>query len=139
MALFFPSFIQFWVGKRFILSPTLSFLIVFNFFVSSLRYSNLNFMSAYGTYWEMRYKSILEALVNFVISIVLIKYTTWGIRALVIGTLLANLNIKALWEPLIVFQMALTACLKSYIRSYIINLLTGVSIIGIMQYAYQRV
>lgn len=139
MALFFPSFIQFWVGKRFILSPTLSFLIVFNFFVSSLRYSNLNFMSAYGTYWEMRYKSILEALVNFVISIVLIKYTTWGISAVVIGTLLANLTINAWWEPLIVFQSALTASFKSYIRFYAINLVTGVTIIGIMQYAYQRV
>lgn len=136
MATFFSPFISFWVGKKFILNPILSFFIVISFFVTSLRYSNLNFMNAYGTYWEMRYKSIIEALFNLIVSFVLIKFTDLGILSVVIGTLLANLFVNSWWEPFIVLKVAIKTKLNQYIRFYAISLLSGTVLIFLIQNLY---
>jgi len=133
-ALFFPSFIIFWVGKKYMLSPILTYLIIFGFFVSSLRYSNLNFMNAYGTYWEMRYKSLVEAGTNFIISLFLIKYTNLGIAAVVLGTLLSNLLVNSWWEPLIVFRVAIGITFRKYIKFYLVSLISGGGLIALLQF-----
>lgn len=133
MILFFPPFISFWIGSKFILSPKLSLLIVLSFFVTSLRYSNLNFMNAYGTYWEMRYKSIVEATVNLVISFLLVKFTNLGISAVVLGTLISNICVNSWWEPLIVLKIAIKTSLREYFRFYIISLISGSFLILFVQ------
>lgn len=133
LILFLPSFITFWIGSKFVLTPILSFLIVISFFVTSLRYSNLNFMNAYGTYWEMRYKSVIEAGVNLVISFVLITETKLGIASVVLGTLLSNLIVNSWWEPWIVLHVAIKTSFSKYVKFYCISLVCGVFMIGGMQ------
>lgn len=133
LSLMFPSFIRIWIGSEYQLSNSLTTIIVVGFFINGLRNSNLNFMNAYGTFWEMRYKSIWEAISNLLFSLILIKYTNLGIGAVVLGTIGANLVVNSWWEPLIVLKHGIKMADLKYIKLYLVLLISGSSLIFISQ------
>ena len=133
LSLLFPSFIRIWIGTEYQLSNSLTTIIVLGFFINGLRNSNLNFMNAYGTFWEMRYKSIWEAILNLFLSLILIRYTNLGIGAVVLGTVGANLLINAWWEPLIVLKYGIKISELKYIKLYLVLLISGSCLILVSQ------
>lgn len=133
LIMLFPGFIRLWIGDKYELSPFLTTLIVLGFFISGLRNSNLNFMNAYGTFWEMRYKSLWEAGVNLLLSLIFIKFTSLGIGSVVLGTIGANLIINAWWEPFIVLNSGIGVAEKKYIGLYANILITGSLLIILVQ------
>ncbi len=134
LILLFPGFIQYWLGSKFELSGLLTMIIVLGFFVNGLRNSNLNFMNAYGTFWEMRYKSLWEAGTNLALSLVLIKFTHLGIGAVVLGTIGANLIINAWWEPYIVLKKGIKSDEVRYAWLYLALLIFGSILIISVQF-----
>ena len=105
-----------------------TFLIVLGFYVTQLRQSNINFTNAYGLYWEQRLKSLLEALVNLVVSLCLIIFFKLGIDAVILGNLASNLFVNAWWEPLIVLKSGLRSSKKEmgfYAKFYALELFLG--------------
>ncbi|WP_439818032.1 lipopolysaccharide biosynthesis protein [Weissella paramesenteroides] len=133
LIMLFPSFIQLWIGEKYRLSDTLTMIIVLGFFINGLRNSNLNFMNAYGTFWEMRFKSLWEAGVNLILSLLLINFTKLGIGAVVLGTIGANLLINSWWEPYIVLRNGINTLEKKYIGLYISILVLGSMFITLTQ------
>ncbi|WP_375155949.1 lipopolysaccharide biosynthesis protein [Lacticaseibacillus paracasei] len=128
MVSFFSPFIRVWVGERFLLDSKTTFLIVLGFYVTQLRQSNINFTNAYGLYWEQRLKSLLEALVNLVVSLCLIIFFKLGIDAVILGNLASNLFVNAWWEPLIVLKSGLRSSKKEmgfYAKFYALELFLG--------------
>lgn len=111
-------FIKLWIGKGYELKFLTLILIVLNFFIIQMRQASLNFISAHGLYWPMRWKSLIEAVFNLVISLILIQTTTLGINAVIIGSILNNIFVNIWWEPLILFKHGFKSSIKKYIKMY---------------------
>ncbi|MCT3076264.1 lipopolysaccharide biosynthesis protein [Leuconostoc citreum] len=112
-------FIGIWVGAGYQLHITTLFLIVFNFFIIQMRQASLNFISAQGLYWPMRWKSLIEALINLVLSFTLIKTTALGINGVIIGAIISNVIVNIWWEPLILFKYGFKIGMSEYFKKYI--------------------
>lgn len=98
----FQPFITLWVGQKYHLSMLTVNLIVINFVLTIFRPA-LNMINAYGLFWGYRYKSIVEAAVNFGFSIFLVSQTSLGISAVLLGTIIGNIVVNSWWDPLILF------------------------------------
>lgn len=111
-------FIKIWIGDKYELYFITLVLIVLNFFVGQMRQAALNFISAHGLYWPMRWKSLIEAVFNLLVSLILIQTTTLGINAVIIGSIINNIFINIWWEPLILFKHGFKSSMKKYIKMY---------------------
>lgn len=96
-------FIQIWVGNKYKLSNLTVFCIVFEFILIGLRQIFTSFVSAYGLYIKDGKKAIVESIVNFVLSVIYIKYFHLGIAGVVLGTISSNFLVNW-YEPYIVMK-----------------------------------
>ena len=84
-----------------------------------MRQPVLSMISGLGLFWEMRYKSFAEAGVNLIVSLVLLMQTSLGVNAVIIGTILSNLLVNTIWEPVILFRKGVKIKPTAYIKNYI--------------------
>ncbi|MGL2318763.1 hypothetical protein [Oenococcus oeni] len=125
LALFIPDVISLWAGKYYLFSALISFLIIENFFLTQLRQSVINVTNAYGLYWFERYKAVVEAFSNLIISLVLVILFKMGIEGVLLGTIASNIFVNSWWEPMIIFQNRLHDIWKKYTINYFVILILG--------------
>jgi O-antigen/teichoic acid export membrane protein len=117
------DFISLWVGSEFLIDKFTLLCIVINLFFMLTRQVTDIFKDGYGIFWD-KWAPIFEAVMNFVISIVLVQ--KMQIVGVVIGTNISNFLIIFIWKPYILF--------KEGFRKKIINyawLMLKLSILGI--------
>lgn len=119
LIILFNPFIALWVGESYQFSETIVFLIVLNFYVTGMRQATGTFHHAYGLYWYDRYKSVIESIINLIISIALA--VPFGINGIFIGTFVSTMSTCFWVEPLVVFRHALHSSVKPFFRDYAVN------------------
>lgn len=124
------TFIEVWAGPNYGLNYWTVFIILLNFLVNQFRYTVQNFISGMGLYWQLRWKSLIEASVNFVMSFLLIYFFKMGILGVVLGTLSSNLLVNAWWEPLIVYKYGLKKSAVPYLFKYVKYMLISAGALG---------
>lgn len=125
----FQPFINVWLGPKYQLSQLTLALIIINFVLAQFRPA-LFLVNAYGLFWGYRVKSIVEGIVNFVLSFYLVKYTSMGINGVLLGTIVGNICVNSWWDPLILFSGAFkTSITKFYFKYWLYN---GLFIIGLI-------
>lgn len=130
------SFISIWAGNNYLLSTSITIGIVINYSINQSRYIVQNFISGMGLYWSLRWKSVIEALVNFALSVLFIVVFHLGILGVVLGTLGSNLIINLFWEPYIVFHDGFERKMESYLIKYFeYEIGTIVSIVFLVNFA----
>lgn len=97
-------FIKFWAGPSYTLAWTTVIVIVLNYFFDQLRQSSLTFITAYGLFVANGKKSVVEAIMNFVLSLTLLVGFNLGIKGVLLGTILTNLLLNSWWEPFLLFN-----------------------------------
>lgn len=132
-------FIRFWVGSKYELPKMTVALIIFNWILNLMRNTVLSFMAAYGAYWEVRWKSIIEAALNLSIGVLLITTTNLGINAVVISGIAVGLAINAWVEPWILFRKSNSFDKGKYITRYIVYLCAAVCVAFVPVYLPIRV
>ncbi|WP_394121298.1 lipopolysaccharide biosynthesis protein [Planococcus donghaensis] len=111
-------FIDLWLGKGYLFSEGIVFIIVLNFYLTGMRKNVLTFKDAFGLFWNDRYKPLLEALVNLVVSITLVKY--FGIMGIFVGTTISTLS-TAFWiEPYVLYKYGFKSSVKPYFIKHFI-------------------
>lgn len=138
LILYFPTFMSGWLGHDFVLSKSVTLFIVLNFFVGQLRNGLINYLNAYGLYWQQRYKSIFEASLNLVVSLALVMQTDLGIAGVLLGTLASYLLIDFIWEPRIVIKNAIDINLKSFYFWYGSQIIGGGLLFYISQGLFEQ-
>lgn len=124
-------FINIWVGKKFVLGSLITLVIVLNYSINQSRYIYQSFISGMGLYWPLRWKSLIESLINLVASLFLVVYLKLGIFGVVGGTLISNCVINTWWEPLIVYKYGLHLSMwKNMLKSFVYELLAIIGAIG---------
>ena len=114
----YDPLIDLWLGAGYRLPRPAVLLIVVNFYVSSMRVPVASTKSAMGLFWEERYKSILEAVMNLAVSVLLAR--RYGITGILAGTLISTLTLPAWIEPLGLYRNGLGLPVKQYVRDYLL-------------------
>lgn len=113
----FPPFIKLWVGSHYQLAESTVWFIVINFVFGQFRPA-LNMINAYGLFWGYRVKSIVEAVVNFGLSLLLVKFTSLGINGVLLGTIIGNILVNSWWDPWILFSGAYQRSMLGFYAKY---------------------
>lgn len=123
----FNPFIRVWIGEDYLFGTTIVAVVVLNFYIYCMRRVPLMFRDAMGLFWHDRYKSLAEAAVNLVVSIVLAKKI--GILGVLIGTTISSLSTCVWIEPLILYKHGFKSSVVEYFKDNVIYL--G-SVIGVI-------
>ena len=112
-----------------IVSRSISFVITLNGFVQFLRKSVLAFRDATGTFYNDRWKPLIEGIVNVTLSICFVKWI--GVAGVIVATIITNLVICHIVEPYVLYKNAfLSSPIKYYIKNYGMIVLFLISIIA---------
>ena len=95
-----------WIGNEYILSQYIVLLIVINFVLQISRLPSLTYIDAYGLQWVQKWKSVIEAILNIVLSLIALKIFNLGLVGILIGTIGSTALFVLWYEPLIVFKYA---------------------------------
>lgn len=114
----FNPFIKVWCGEDYCLPVFTVFLIVLNFYLNGTRVLMRIFRDAFGLFWYFRYKSIVEALVNLVVSLTMAQF--WGIDGVLVGTTLSTLAVAFWVEPYVLYKYVFGKMTAEYFVKYFI-------------------
>lgn len=92
-----------WLKNENLLLPqTVVLLLCIEFYLRGMRYSYNIFKETSGVYHPDRYKAIVEAILNLVISIILVNYI--GIAGVILGTIITTICIPYVVEVYVTFK-----------------------------------
>lgn len=97
-----PSFIQIWYKGKITSSLILSCLFTFNLSYNLIRIPILSFMTAAGLFKETKLPSIIEAVSNVVLSLLLVHQL--GMIGVLIATAVSYLIGEYFWKPFILYK-----------------------------------
>lgn len=110
-------FIEIWLGRNFILSSSLTIYLVINFYVQNMKRTCGLFRTAAGVFYENRFIPIFEAIINLVVSLVLVNVL--GIAGVVLGTIVSSMVHWMYDFPKFVYNLVLKKDVIQYIRDYL--------------------
>lgn len=119
-------FLEIVFGNGFVFNLLVVIIIAFNFYVSSSRIILGVMRDAYGHFEIDKWKGLIQALLNLVLSIVLVKFI--GISGVVLGTAISCLLTSTWTEPHILFKYWLKSSEKSHYLYYL--MFFGVTVIN---------
>lgn len=105
-------------GENYMFPNSVVLVLCVNFFVTGMRKPTLVFRDSLGLFWYDRYKSILEAVINLVVSIILaLQFGTIGVF---IGTFVSTMTTSAWVEPYVLYKHRLTRSPAPYFLKYLL-------------------
>lgn len=110
------TFILVWVGEYALFSPQVVLLISLMFLIPGLNNVVNIYKDACGLYWQTKYRALATAIVNLVVSLVLVQYI--GIEGVFLGTIIAYLTTIYVKDPIIVYK----ECFQKSVKSYYVEL-----------------
>lgn len=111
------NFICLWLGERYVFSISVVFIIVINFYMSTIRSTAKVYKDSLGLFWNDRYKPIIEGIINIVVSIAFARKL--GIIGVFLGTLISNIATTFWVEPYVVYKHIFNINLKEYFYQWL--------------------
>lgn len=109
-------FVSISFGKSYVFPSSVVLVLCINFFVTGMRKATLVFRDSLGLFWYDRYKSIAEALINLVVSIILaLKFGTAGVFW---GTFISTILTSAWVEPYVLYKHHIKLSVLPYFMKY---------------------
>lgn len=133
----FNSFIELWIGKDFLLNTSTIIIISISFYINGMRKSVLAFRDSMGLFYIDRYKSILEALLNIIFSVILVRFL--GINGIFLGTIISSLISSSWIEPYVLYKYGFKMSPKKYFILFIKRVLVLATMICITYYINSRI
>ncbi|MBP3594064.1 MAG: nucleotidyltransferase family protein [Lachnospiraceae bacterium] len=113
-------------GQQYIFSAEITLVLCLNFYFTGMRQATLVFRDSLGLFWYDRFKSLAEAIINLVVSVVLGYYH--GVIGIFIGTLCSTLATSFWVEPYMLYKHRLKAPVKEYFFKYFgYSIITGLT------------
>lgn len=104
-------------SRDLIVVKSVPFVIALNGFVQYIRENTLVFREATGTFYNDRWKPLLEGLMNVILSVVFVKKI--GITGVIVATVITNLIICHVIEPYVLYKNAFeTSPRRYYFKNY---------------------
>ncbi len=117
-------------GGDLLMGKSVSFIITVNYFIQFMRQVVLLFRDATGTFYHDRFKPLIEGVVNVVLSIIFAKF--FGVVGVLVATVITNLLICHVVEPLVLFKKAFhSSPKKHYLQNYLFILVFVLLLVGL--------
>ena len=124
---FINPFISIWAGDRYVLSKSVVLILVYKFYIGMMRKSVLVFRNAMGLFYYDRYKAVLEAITNLVLSVFLgLKI---GISGIFVGTILSEIISGIFIEAYILYKYGFGSSAVAYYKKYLLYLVSFSSVL----------
>lgn len=108
------SFINIWIGEKYILPNVILMVLVFNYYQKSMRNCYIAFKDAAGIYYEDRYVPILESVINIVTSIIFLKL--FGLVGVFLGTVFSGFVLHFYSYPRFVYKKIFKRTYRQYMK-----------------------
>ena len=108
------SFVILSFGERYLLPTSFVLVLCINVYIDGIRQATLVFRDAMGLFWKDRYKTIVEGIVNLLVSILLAHLM--GITGILVGTTVSYLAVSVWVEPLVLYREGFQAPVLQYFR-----------------------
>lgn len=105
---------EIWLGNEYLMGNGVLFVVVLNFFLNGIMAPIDTVKSSSGIYYPDRYVPAISALVNLIISVILVKRL--GIIGVLLGTVASNLLFSFWIKPIIVYKYVFKAPVFDYFR-----------------------
>ena len=120
------SFMELWMGKEYLLSLFVVIVLVMNFYLKTMRTTNDVFLIAAGICVETKFVPIVEAILNIIFSIILIK--PFGLAGVFIGTFISSFPLWCYSYPKFGYKKTLGGKYKDYIKENLVYLALFITI-----------
>ena len=110
-ALLLTPLIQLWLGEEKTLAFFVVLCIIIDFYFKGERIVLSNFKTAAGVFEQDKYLSLIQGVVNLIISILLVQKI--GVAGVYIGTIISGL-IANITKPVIIYRVILEKPVKEY-------------------------
>lgn len=107
-------FIDIWIGSEYLLSRDIVFWICLNLYMRFIRNPSLTYIDTYGLFNKMKWKCVLEAIINFTSSLFYLKVLNLGILGVLLGTFTSNICTNFWYEPHVIYINKFNVSTKSY-------------------------
>ena len=124
-------------GENFVLEFAVVAVISLNFYATGMRQTCITFKSAYGILIQDVHKAYIEAIVNLVVSVMLVQKL--GIFGVLLGTLISNYAVAFWIEPKVLFKYGLKKKPWKYFGTYVLFMLTFILGAGITYFCASKV
>lgn len=109
-------FVELAFGKKYLFQKEIVLILCVNFFINGMRRAVLIFKESMGLFWYDRYKAVAEAVLNLVISILLV--TSFGVAGVFAGTF-ASTVLTSVWvEPYVIYKYRLQKPVSGFFKMY---------------------
>lgn len=105
-------FISYIWGDEFLFPLPVVLLLSVNFYITGIRQIPITFKEALGLLYQDRYKPILEALINLIISVLLVK--PFGVAGIFAGTFISMVTTSLWVEPYVLFHYGFQRSTKAF-------------------------
>lgn len=107
-------FVELSFGKTYLFGKDIVLILCINFFVRGLCQPTLVFRDSIGLFWVDRYKSIVEAIINIVVSIILVNKI--GLVGIFVGTLISTLTTTFWVEPFVFYRHIKESSMRFFLK-----------------------
>lgn len=104
-------------GSQYSFSQKIVFILIIRFYLLGVRRATQVFHDSLGLFYFDRYKSLAEAFVNVVLSLLLVKYL--GLFGIFLGTVLSMILVSVWVEPYVLYHYHLHSSVWNYYKKMI--------------------
>lgn len=123
LAILLEPFISLWIGSQYLMSKSVLVVLMICFYERGMRSSITTIKTTAGIFHEDRYVPLIQAGVNLVFSIFLVKYI--GILGVFLGTLISALAVPFWTTPYFVYKKVFQKPLINYFLNYSYYVIVG--------------
>ncbi len=102
MIIFYQPFMELWAGKENVASMKIAVLFTILFYIYSIEKSNNLIKSTSGVWWEGRWVSIVEMVVNLLLNIILVQ--RFGMEGVAFATVISMIFINIPFETYFLYK-----------------------------------
>lgn len=111
------TFIELSFGLQFVFDKITVIIILINFYLLTMKNVIGTFKFALGVFWADKYCTLIRAIINIVVSIILAKKI--GIAGVFLGTLISDVLTTFWYQPYILFKKGLNKSVSRYFKDFI--------------------
>lgn len=121
------DFIAWSFGKKFVLNSFIVVVILINFYLLVMKNVVGTFKYALGIFLNDKYCTLIRAIINIVVSIILAK--SFGIFGVFFGTFISDILTTFWYQPYILYKKGFSKSVSAYFKDF--GIYTLISLIGI--------
>lgn len=102
-------------GEQYLFARDVVFVLCLNFYLNGMQNAVRTFKDSMGLFWYDRYKAIVQAVLNIVVSLILVNFM--GVIGVFLGTTV-SMVLTAFWvEPYVLYKYGFkSSCRKYFLR-----------------------